>query len=31
VRLPGDNLATDANRERLDDFWPSLLDDLASR
>lgn len=31
VRLPGDNLATEANRQRLDDFFPSLLEDLARR
>jgi predicted 2-oxoglutarate/Fe(II)-dependent dioxygenase YbiX len=31
VRLPGDNHATDKNREQLDEFWPSLLRDLAQR
>jgi hypothetical protein len=29
VRLPGDNRASDQNREALDSFMPSLLDDLA--
>jgi hypothetical protein len=31
VRLPGDNFATDRNRQELDIFWPSLLRDLARR
>jgi hypothetical protein len=28
VRLPGDNHATEKNRQELDAFWPSLLKDL---
>jgi hypothetical protein len=31
VRLPGDNHASDSNREQLDAFWPSLLRDLAQQ
>ena len=31
VRLPGDNAATDRNRNELDAFLPSLLRDLAHR
>ncbi|MCU1583661.1 MAG: hypothetical protein JWM49_217 [Microbacteriaceae bacterium] len=31
IRLPGDNFASDRNRQELDVFWPSLLRDLAQR